>query len=292
MHMLCKILIPLLIACFATTLQGQFFDTGLAIGLSAYQGDLSPTTSIASISPANPAAGLFGRVGLVDGITARLQVSRLRIEGDDAQADDYFRRQRNLSFRSDINEVSLVVEFFPLSALESGIFRILQPYLYAGGAFYMHNPQAFQNGSWHDLHPLRTEGQGTSWPLQPEPYSLTGFSAPLGGGILIFAGNNLNIGLDIGLRATTTDYLDDVSTVYADPDILRDEVGTLSAALANRTAELTNPEVNWGGGVQRGDPQDKDWYLFASVTFAATIHDGGRTGRWWGERRRRGSGRW
>lgn len=281
-----------LLLLLAIGLRGQFVDAGVALGVSAYQGDLSPRANITSISAPNPAFGLFARVGLTEGIAARLQMSRLRIEGDDAQSDDFFRQQRNLSFRSDVNEVGLILEFFPLSAIDAGILRILQPYLYSGGTYYFHNPKAFQDGSWHDLQPLSTEGQGTSWMLQPEPYALQGFAVPLGAGLVFFAANGLSIGLDIGLRATFTDYLDDVSTVYADPGILRSEIGDRAASLANRTAELANPEVNWGGGIQRGDPDNNDWYMFGSLTLTANINDGGRTGRWWGERRRRGRGRW
>ena len=286
------LLFPIFLIGLSVSVSGQFIDLGMALGISAYQGDLSPNSNIASISAPNPAFGLFGRIGLTEGIAARLQLSRLRIEGDDALSNDYFRQQRNLSFRSDIHEISLAFEFFPLSALDAGIWRVLQPYLYGGGAFYLHNPKAYQDGSWYELHPLRTEGQGTTWGLQPEAYALQGFSVPLGAGLVFFASNGLNIGLDLGFRATFTDYLDDVSTVYAEPVILRTEVSDRAAALANRTTELPNPEVDWGGGVQRGDPDNNDWYLFGSITLAINISDGGRSGRWWGERRRRGSFRW
>lgn len=286
-----KHFLPLLLLIFSfSSGKAQFVDLGAQLGLSAYQGDLSPREEITSMSAPSLAAGVFGRVGLVEGITARLQFSRLKIVGDDAKSDDFFRQQRNLSFRSTIHEIALALEFYPLSGLNYGIWRDFQPYIWGGGALYFHNPQAELEGEWYDLHPLRTEGQGTSWSEQPEAYELSDFSIPFGLGFVLFLDNNINIGLDFGLRATFTDYLDDVSTVYADPTVLSNEVSALSAQLANRTQELPDPQVDWGGGVQRGDPDDLDWYLFGGVTVGITLANGGSRGRWWGEKRRRNFG--
>ena len=61
-----------------------------------------------------------------------------------------------------------------------------------------------------------------------------------------------------------TDYLDDISGVYANPDNL----SPLAVELADRTnAELYPPEgINGTSyGLQRGNPTDKDWYTSFGV---------------------------
>jgi hypothetical protein len=74
----------------------------------------------------------------------------------------------------------------------------------------------------------------------------------------------ISIGLEWGLRKTFTDYLDDVSTVYADPVILSAENTPIAAILADRTNLAPGESIN-NTGLQRGNSKTKDWYSFAGV---------------------------
>jgi hypothetical protein len=66
------------------------------------------------------------------------------------------------------------------------------------------------------LQPLHTEGQGQ--PERDKPYSLVTLAIPMGFGVRYKLNDNFNIGAEIGLRYTFTDYLDDVGGgTYADP---------------------------------------------------------------------------
>jgi len=67
--------------------------------------------------------------------------------------------------------------------------------------------------------------------------------------------------LESSFRNTYTDYLDDVSGYYAEPIILREEVSELSATLADRSLNQSNKE-----NILRGDPTNRDWYIFTGVT--------------------------
>lgn len=281
----CTLFLFLFLSC---GLKAQFYEIGAQLGVSTYLGDLAPKVDMTSIGAIQPAFSVYGRSSLMDGINARLSISRLAIEGNDENADDFPRMQRNLSFRSTIYEVGLSFEVFPLSGLESRFLSIFQPYFHGGGALYFHNPQAELDGAWYDLQPLRTEGQGTSFAPDTEPYSRSGFAVPFGIGLAIFLEDNVTIGLDINFRKTFTDYLDDVSTEFADPRILANELGELAATLSNRNAELgADAAIDFRPGSKRGDPENQDWYIFGGITIGIVIDDGGRSGRWWGTKRRR-----
>ncbi len=73
------------------------------------------------------------------------------------------------------------------------------------------------NGEWVDLKPLRTEGQG----LIPgrEEYKLTQLNIPMGIGVKYFLTETFHVSSEVLHRKTFTDYIDDVSTNYVDPDI-------------------------------------------------------------------------
>ena len=86
------------------------------------------------------------------------------------------------------------------------------------------------------------------------------------------------LGLELGYRYTFTDYLDDVSTVYASPsDIIaaNGDKGAAAAWFSNPAIAVLRPEDNvWvlaGGsktgatGYQRGDPTTNDTYLFLQL---------------------------
>ena len=117
------------------------------------------------------------------------------------------------------------------------------------------------NNPWVELQPLGTEGQGSlSHPEKGDLYPLSQVVVPLGIGVKLSLGEKFSLIAEYGIRKTFTDYLDDVSGVYANPD----ELSSLSADLADRTnyGELYQPEgINGTSyGLQRGNPTDKDWY--------------------------------
>jgi hypothetical protein len=101
-----------------------------------------------------------------------------------------------------------------------------------------------------------------------EPYKTAGFALPFGFGMKVNIGPFAAFNLEWGMRKTWTDYLDDVSTVYADPQVLLQEKGMLAMQIADAAIEL--PEgMTSRAGMQRGDPGIKDSYGFvmASLSF-------------------------
>jgi hypothetical protein len=109
-----------------------------------------------------------------------------------------------------------------------------------------------------ELRPLGTEGQGTSLSKRGT-YSNFQLCLPLGVGAKAQIGKNITVNVDLAIRKTFTDYLDDVkSATYADPTVLNASNGEISAVLSNRSLD----GARFG---YRGNPTTKDWYVFAGA---------------------------
>lgn len=240
------------------SLYAQRNEIGLFLGTSYYLGDLNPSKQFFL---AKPAGGLIYRYVFDRRWAIKMSGLYGTVYGDDSKAK--FNTVRNLSFKSPIFEISsqLELNFLPYATgnTEKEYFT---PYIFGGISVFSFNPKAKYNGTWYNLQPLGTEGQGTSV-YGTSPYSLTKISFPFGLGFKYSVGKNVCIGAEWGLRKTTTDYLDDVSTTYADPVILSAENTPIAAVLADRSGTANNT------GLQRGNSGTKDWYSFAGafVTF-------------------------
>jgi hypothetical protein len=74
------------------------------------------------------------------------------------------------------------------------------------------------------------------------------------------------LNVELGLRKTLTDYLDDVSGNYADVDELREQMGVEAALLSDRIDRAVYPQGGefWNG--IRGDNTQDDWYIISQVS--------------------------
>lgn len=181
-----------------------------------------------------------------------------------------FRKFRNLDFRSDVWEAYSAVEIFPLMMLrqnDEDYQPLLRPYIFAGVGLFHFDPQGSltdQNGNktWHYLHPLHTEGEGfPEYPNRPN-YSLTQINIPMGAGLKYLLTENMNLGIELLYRKTFTDYIDDVSTTYIDPNLFIKHLPVADANIALQihdkspgTLTRTDP------GFQRGNPKNNDAYF-------------------------------
>ncbi len=254
-------------------------------GISNFLGELGGRNQIGSpfvwdleFSQTRPAASLAYRYYL-----ARQQALRMRftygiLAGNDNLTTEPFRQNRNLSFKSDVFELSLVYELhlyreelghiYDLRGVKGTKSSRVGLYLFGGvGGFYF-DPRAQYNNAWVRLKPMRTEGQGL--PGGPEEYKNIQVCVPLGFGIRRAFTKNWSIGLELQYTKTFTDYVDDVSTSYyygADPldaqdvNIPEDEV---AGYLADPSLGLMPGQT--ARGQQRGDEKDLDAYLFLKFT--------------------------
>ena len=252
-------MVPLLLGVIATcgvvsNSYSQALEGGFLLGGSLYSGDLDPDEFAEYLGNFRPAIGLFFRYQVNDRIGARLGYQFAQVVGDHADAQD----PRNLSFRSNISEVSLLGEFNILPfGLDAG--RIA-PFVMGGGAFFHFNPTTDFQGSLVKLQPLGTEGQ--TLPGGPGVYSLNQFAWIVGGGLRYLVRDNLVLGVEAGFRGTFTDFLDDVSGVYANNDDLATQISNLSAMLADRSATPNPP------GALRGNAAVNDTYIIVQLSIS------------------------
>lgn len=176
------------------------------------------------------------------------------------------RYERNLSFKSRISDFQLALEIHPLmfNNFEKKEPPRFSPYGIVGVGFYSFDPKAKLNGQWYSLQPLRTEGQGFKEYPERSPYKLSQLNFSAGLGVKYEVNSMFNARLELNHRNLNTDYLDDVSTSYIDPNLFYNYLPVNLAAIAqqlqNRKGEL-NPSDVTSIGDQRGDAKDNDAFF-------------------------------
>lgn len=249
-------------------LRSRYFFVGVSAGTTNYKGDLDDNFTLKFTKPG---IGFVGGYRLHQNISVRLGFSQGWMgAADEKAARDIPRRRRNLSFRSPITEGSLVFIYDFFANNRKYKYRTdWSPYLFAGGAIFAYNPQAKLGDEWFDLQPLGTEGQhlsGCGYENCPEPYRLVQVAIPFGVGIRYKLTDKIDLNLELGLRKTFTDYLDDVSGFYPDLGTMRAEMGETAALLSDRIDRAVYPQGGefWNG--IRGDNTQNDWYVLTMVS--------------------------
>ncbi len=246
------------------------FELGLMGGVATYTGDISKQNTFFSTGDYNAAFGGFARYTFHPLIAARVGFNYGNLSGSDAKSTDGSRLKRNLSFRTKLYELSLIGEFNILGYQPYNLVRPWSPYIFAGVAGFVFNPQAELDGVLYDLQPLGTEGQGLEG--NEAPYKLTQFSIPAGIGVKYAINDQWNLGIELGGRKTFTDYIDDISRAYVADEVLLINRGEVAAALANRTGNVQ------AGGAARGSDKYDDWYFMAGLTISYNFTDNGLVG--------------
>ncbi|MEY4702807.1 MAG: hypothetical protein RIR96_704 [Bacteroidota bacterium] len=178
-------------------------------------------------------------------------------------------RLRNLSFYSSVDEFSVVGEY---NAFDMNEYAVT-PFVYAGLGYLKFNPyEILPDGARVYLSELDTEGQG--FYQDRKKYNLNTWCVPLGGGLQWRVSKKLRLAAQIGFRITGTDYIDDVSTTYVDKDLLQQKRGANAVAYAYRGDLLTGGQPYPAAGTPRGNPDDKDMYVFAggSIRYLLQAH--------------------
>lgn len=214
------------------------------------------------------------------------------LKGDDANTEEIFRRGRNLSFRSGFVDLNLMAEFYLFQNARGNLYRLrgvrgrrglnLDLYVFGGiGGMYF-NPKAEYQGQWVALQPLGTEGQGLEG--EDDKYSRFTFTVPYGIGVGKSLDRYWQVNVEFTMRATFTDYIDDVSTNYYGRDRLYQAkiANGASEAEATRAAALSDPNIYFQTEVgisrdnqlideQRGDSSDNDAFMTGMITVARKV---------------------
>ena len=261
-----KITLLLIIAfAFSFSAKAQQFkpntEIGLLLGTSYYLGDLNTT----HFNQPLPAAGLIIRKNIDRRFAYKAEIMYLNIKSDERKSEDPIAKNRGLHFKSPVYELSGQIEFNFLPFQPENPLHTWTPFIYTGISIFNYNPQAEDSiGSWVDLQPLGTEGQGTTTLFGNETetrdnYSLIQYSIAMGGGFKIAVNPSFNIILEYGARKTFTDYLDDVSTTYP---------GNELDDMTKEAIYMSDPLGTHSKNMERGNPDKKDWYAFAGITLS------------------------
>lgn len=273
MRFLYKIVMVVCLLATAGASRAQIHEFGLWGGISNYYGDLNTKTSFKYV---RPGAGAFYRYNIKYRGAWKTSINWGIAQFDDAGTSIPMNQQRNLSFKTQIFDVTSIIEFnflkYDKEAASSSTRRKhwFTPYLGTGLSIFFFNPQALYRGEWYSLQPLGTEGQNDPSYSGVKKYKLYSFAIPIVGGFKFSFARNWNIGIEVGVRKTFTDYLDDVSGKYPSYASLPGGSGGLAAALSDRSAENGGEPIGQPG-YQRGQSPKKDDYMFGGITISYTI---------------------
>ena len=261
-----RFLLFILVIFFVKTVNAQITEVGIGIGYSTYFGDLNAPALGTNIEQSHPAFQIFYNYYLNRHLNTRISLGYGVVSGDDSKSQLEWQKQRNLSFQSSIVEFSGLAEYNIF-----GMEDIINPFVYFGFNGFHFDPKTYYEGEWVRLQPLGTEGQGLNSYPDRKKYSLIRMSIVTGAGIKIKVNNAFLVSLEIGLRRTNTDYLDDVSKTYVNYYELLRVNGELAAKLSDRTKEYLGPNSNFERqtDAQRGGEKVPDFY---TMTFFNIVY--------------------
>ncbi|PSL32574.1 outer membrane beta-barrel protein [Dyadobacter jiangsuensis] len=214
------------------------------VGVAYYMGDLNDGIHMKHLG-LGPSVSLGAQYRLTEHVSARGELRFYQVSGDQKYSKNY---QNNLSFKTFNPDINL--------GLQADLFAYnrqapINPYLFGGVGFTYLSPKAKLGGTWYSLPELTTEGVK----YKRMPLVLTA-----GIGVSVKTTEKLSLGLELCNNFVNSDYLDDVSTVYPNPDQLPSDI---ARALSDRAPEIGEPQRQ--PGWNRGSAKSKDSYLFLQV---------------------------
>lgn len=169
------------------------------------------------------------------------------------------RTKRQLSVQTDVFEFSSRMNL----SLPYRWKVIGDVYFGVGGGFIYYEPKTKYQGEWYKLRPLGTEGQ--NFLSGKSQYSAIAPIIPFAVGKRFVFHDGSSLSFELSMRKSFTDYLDDVSTSYADPAMIAEKGGNVAAILSDRSANGFEP------GEQRGDPNNMDNYFLLGFKYSMPI---------------------
>jgi len=200
------------------------------------------------------------------------------LSGFDALSGEMYRHNRNLNFRSPVLDLSAQCEYYFYQSSHIGHrYHIkhargfkrfnIDGYIFAGVGGVYFNPQGqYIDGTWYNLRPLHTEGEGM--PGGPKEYSQFAFTLPAGIGFKYNVTPQFTIGLEISDRIwTSSDYIDDAHGVYYNNNAILQAYGPIAAYFADPSLHQIQQEIPpTRTGEERADSKHNDAYMFTFLT--------------------------
>ncbi|GAB2790764.1 hypothetical protein GCM10027275_39620 [Rhabdobacter roseus] len=214
------------------------------VGVAYYMGDLRDDLDFAHLG-LGPTLALGASYRLTEHFSARGELRLYSVSADQRYSRNF---QNNLSFRTTNPDLQLGLQADLFSFSRQARFN---PYLVLGvGVTYL-TPKARLDNKWYSLAPLTTENVR---------YNRLPFFFSGGIGLMYRTSTRWRLGLELSNNYLQSDYLDDASTVFPNPDDLPSD---LARRLSNRSEEIGQPAPQ--PGWIRGNPGLNDTYLFFSL---------------------------
>lgn len=288
----------------SVSLSAQYqWDYGIKVGAANYLGDIGGQALTRRDfvwdmhwQATRSAWGAFGRYKFSKRLAVAANLDYLAIKDYDRWTTNPPRRARNMNFRNRMVELGARAEltvWYDNDVSGKGYYNPdFKMYLFGGISGFYHNPQGqlhsgdeLISDTWYNLRDWRTEGQDNS-------YSPIGLAIPAGVGVYFTFSKTWRIGWEFSWRTTFTDYLDDVSTVYTNPNpkdpndynlALSWVNGSTNQALIDQInadnpdsefypLNLANFTINeQGQTIKRGDPTHNDSFMTMQVTVSKVL---------------------
>lgn len=215
----------------------QIMEVGATGGLSYYIGDINPSKHF-NQSEIGFGASLRYYQNLRWAF--RFQYSRFNLKSSDE--DVKFRPERKLSFKSKVDDISLIAEFNFFNYWTGSKRERITPYIFAGVSLLSFNSTDLEGNA---LQPLKNEGVD---------YSTLSWSVPFGIGVKYSISKRLGATLEWRIHKTFTDYIDDIEGYYLD-----------------------EPEMQRGNGNSHVFGYNNDWYGILGLTLSYRFNLPSRT---------------
>ena len=281
-------------------------DYGFTMGTANYLGDIGGDNLTRQDFAADLHYGqtklsshVFVRYRLSSAFAVRAQLGTIYLEDYDNLSTNPARRTRNAHFRNYVNELSLrgEINLFsqPMITRYTSKLRVgVNTYATLGVTGFVHNPQAQLDRDAADYH--YAQGNITTNPSQLNydrwydlrevgteklTYGSAALGFPLGLGASFMVNYQFRLGIEFVWNLTLTDYIDDVSFTYADPEGL-DDIGLILSQPASlvvaESAGVDNPSgyldsFRWDAAYEspRGNPEKNDTYGTLQITASKVV---------------------
>ena len=171
-------------------LQAQSPELGAVLGGVVYSGDLHPTGI--QLSASRPVGGFFYRQQLSASLSTRISALVGKLSGNDNAQLDVLALERAEAIDVSFGELALVLEYYfnPRSSYSYKQGRThLSPYVFGGIGGMFFSGYADPVAEYSRIQPI----------------------IPFGLGLRLQSGRSFVLGLEVGLRKTFFDYLDNIS---------------------------------------------------------------------------------
>jgi len=237
---------------------GKLMEIGPRIGASYYMGDINPRKLF---NQSELSYGVYYRITPNPQWAVSLSYTNFNLKAADSVVKfDFY---RNLAFEAKVNDFSAVAEFNFLDYFTGSHYSYFTPYIFAGLSFFTFDAVATLPDSLGTVvHLAEVHTEDTI-------YKQHSFSIPFGVGLKYSPTKHLGLTLEWRMQRTFTDYLDDVSGLYEK----NHGIYTIIDGTSVSNYDLTDPSLNgFKEGMQRGDPENKDWIGYLSLTITYKFH--------------------